>query len=75
MDIGRVRITPAVRTTIADPNYKPKPNVAISELNGVNITTKTQGDVLVYDANTDTYISSPISISSVSIQRLKGGKF
>ena len=75
MDIGRVRITPAVRTTIADPNYKPKPNVAISELNGVNITTKTQGDVLVYDANTDTYISSPISTGAISITTLKGGKF
>jgi hypothetical protein len=75
MDIGRVRITPAVRTTIADPNYKPKPNVAISELNGVNVTTRNQGDVLVYDANTDNYISSPISTSAISITSITGGHF
>jgi hypothetical protein len=75
MDIGRVRITPAVRTTIADPNYKPKPNVAISELNGVNVTTRNQGDVLVYDANTDNYISSPISTGAISITSITGGHF
>ena len=75
MDIGRVRITPAVRTTIADPNYKPKPNVAISEISGVNVTTKTQGDLLVYDANTDTYLSSPINTGAIIILKVKGGKF
>lgn len=75
MDIGRVRITPAVRTTIADPNYKPKPNVAISELNGVNVTTRNQGDVLVYDANTDNYISSPLSTGAISITSITGGHF
>jgi hypothetical protein len=75
MDIGRVRITPAVRTTIADPNYKPKPNVAISELNGVNVTTRNQGDVLVYDANTDNYISSPLSTGAILITSITGGHF
>jgi hypothetical protein len=75
MDIGRVRITPAVRTVISDPNYKPKPNVAINEISGVDVSMKTDGDVLVYQANTDTYISAPLNAATLALNNINGGSF
>jgi len=75
MDIGRVRITPAVRTTIADPNFKPKPNVSINDIVGMNVTTKSTGDVLIYNALTDTFDSTPINAVTLQLNIISGGTF
>jgi hypothetical protein len=75
MDIGRVIVTPAVRTTIADPNFKVKPNVSISEIRGVNVITRSSGDVLVYDSINDTFTSSPIDAATISLNTISGGTF
>lgn len=75
MDIGRLKITSPIRTVVSDPNYRPKPNVTINDIIGVNVSTKTQGDVLVYQANTDTYISAPLNTATLSLNNINGGSF
>jgi len=73
--IGKVIVKSAVRTTIADPNFKPKPNVAISELADTTITAVQDGEVLTYDAVTGKFINSPINTALVDIQTINGGAF
>lgn len=75
--IGRVAVQQAQRTVVADPKFKPKPNVAITEILGVTASTRQQGDTLVYDANTDSYISGPVSLVATQtvIENVNGGSF
>ena len=73
--VSKVKITSPVRTVVVDPNYKPKPNVSIDEIVGVETIGKEEGDVLVYSANTNTYISGPLGVASVNIAYLRGGTF
>lgn len=75
--IGRVAVQQTQRTIVADPKYKPKPNVAINEIIGVTASTRQQGDTLIYDANTDSYISGPIQLAVTEgiIDKVNGGSF
>lgn len=71
--IGRVTISSPVRTVVADPKFRPKPNVAISEIIGVDIQNQQDGYTLLYDAETETYVSSPLTGAAVSA--INGGTF
>jgi hypothetical protein len=71
--IGRVSVTSAVRTTIADPKFQPKPNVALTELSDVSITLPEDGQILAYDALSEKYKTS--SIVDIAIQNINGGQF
>lgn len=71
--IGRVIISSPVRTVVADPKFRPKPNVAISEIIGVDVQNQQDGFTLLYDAESENYVSSPIS--SVTISAINGGTF
>lgn len=73
--IGQVTVTSPVRTLVADPKFKPKPNVAISEIIGVDVQGQQDGYTLLYDAESDSYISSPIDTASLSITSINGGTF
>jgi hypothetical protein len=75
MDIGRLKISSPIRTVVADPNFKSKPNVSISEIRGVNVITRSSGDVLVYNSVTDTFTSSPIDAATLSLNTVSGGTF
>lgn len=75
MDIGRLKISSPIRTVVADPNFKSKPNVSISEIRGVNVMTRSSGDVLVYNSVTDTFTSSPIDAATLSLDTVSGGTF
>jgi len=75
MDIGRLKISSPIRTVVADPNFKSKPNVSISEIRGVNVITRSSGDVLVYNSVTDTFTSSPIDAATLSLDTVSGGTF
>jgi hypothetical protein len=75
MDIGRLKISSPIRTVVADPNFKVKPNVSISEIRGVNVITRSSGDVLVYDSINDTFTSSPIDAATISLNTIIGGTF
>ena len=71
--IGRVTISSPVRTVVADPKFRPKPNVAISEIIGVDVQNQQDGYTLLYDADTETYVSSPIT--SIVVSAINGGTF
>jgi hypothetical protein len=71
--IGKVTITSPVRTTIADPKFRPKPNVALSELTDVSITTPEDGEIVAYDALSGKFKTS--SIVDIAIGNINGGQF
>lgn len=75
LNIGKVTVQQNQRTIIADPNFKTKPNVALSELTDTNITEPEDGEVLVYDATSSKFVSSPLGEASVSISSINGGFF
>jgi hypothetical protein len=71
--IGRVSVTSSVRTTIADPKFQPKPNVALTELTDVSITLPEDGEIIAYDAALGKYKTS--SIVDIAIENINGGQF
>jgi hypothetical protein len=71
--IGKVTITSPVRTTIADPKFRPKPNVALSELTDVSITLPEDGEIIAYDAALGKYKTT--SIVDIAIGNINGGQF
>jgi hypothetical protein len=71
--IGKVTITSPVRTTIADPKFRPKPNVALGELTDVSITTPEDGEIVAYDALSGKFKTS--SIADIAIGNINGGQF
>jgi hypothetical protein len=71
--IGQVTVTSPVRTLVADPKFRPKPNVAISEIVGVDVQGQQNGYTLLYDAESDNYVASPID--SVNVRAINGGSF
>jgi hypothetical protein len=71
--IGRVSVSSAVRTTIADPKFQPKPNVALTELTDVSITLPEDGEIVAYDAVSGKYKTS--SIVDIAIGNINGGQF
>jgi hypothetical protein len=74
--VGKVTVTAPVRTTIADPKYRPKPNVAINEIVGVDVATRQEdGDVLTFNAATGNYESSQLSNVNVNVKNINGGFF
>jgi len=73
--IGRVAVQQAQRTTIADPKYRLKPNVAITEIQGVSVPAPQNGDVLGFNAITGNYESVQPSGLNVNITNINGGAF
>lgn len=73
--IGRVVVKSPNRTTIADPNFKPKPNVAITELSDTQITNLQDGAVLSYNSTLEKFVVSPLTQDSLDINNINGGRF
>jgi hypothetical protein len=73
--IGKVSVRSSNRTTIADPKFKPELEVSIYDLNDVSLTTRQQGDVLLYDVISDDYVSSPLTQAQIDITNINGGQF
>jgi hypothetical protein len=71
--IGRVSVTSAIRTTIADPRYQPKANVALTELSDVSITSPGDGEFVSYDGLTGKFKAS--SVVDIKIENVNGGRF
>jgi hypothetical protein len=71
--IGKVSVTSAVRTTIADPKFQPKPNVALSELTDVSVVSPADGEIISYDALSGKYKTK--SIVDIAIENINGGRF
>lgn len=74
-DIGKVVVRPFNRTTISSPNFQPSLNVSINDVSGLNVQVKTDGDVMLYDAEIGEYVSSPLRQAQVDVQNINGGSF
>ena len=74
-NIGRVVVRPVTKTTISAPNYTPKLNVAITDIQNVDATTRQDGDTLIYNAATGNYESSPIQNAQIDVRNINGGQF
>jgi hypothetical protein len=71
--IGKVSVSGSVRTTIADPKLKPKPNVALVELVDTSVSGLQNGDVVAYDATQQKFTNQ--SLTQVAIRSINGGSF
>ena len=71
-DIGKVVVNQPNRTTITSPNYKPKPNVVLSEINDVYTNGVQDGFSLVYSSANTRY---EMKIATAVIEKLDGGYF
>jgi hypothetical protein len=73
--IGKVTITSSVRTTIADPKFKPKPNVALTELSDTSISTLENNQVLTYSSTDGKFILKNLGDIDTKIDKINGGFF
>ena len=71
-DLGKVTVFQPNRTTITSPNYKPKPNVALAEINDVSTLDVQDGYSLVYSSANNRY---EMKIATTVLEKLDGGTF
>lgn len=74
-NIGKVIVRPNIRTTIAAPNFEPRVNVSISDVQQVNVATRQDGDTLIYDAATGEFVAGPIEVARIVLNAINGGSF
>jgi hypothetical protein len=73
--IGKVVMRPINRTSISSPNFKPAPNVAMSDITDVQFTSKANGDVLVYNSVSEKFELNKITIDQFDLENINGGRF
>jgi hypothetical protein len=73
--VGKVVVRPTNQTTITTPNFVPRLNVALSDVQGVNVSTVTNGDSLIYDSSLNQFVSKPINTAEIEITIINGGRF
>jgi hypothetical protein len=73
--IGKVSVSGAVRTTIADPKFKPKPNVALIELTDTSVSSPQNGDVVTYDSVQGKFVNQQLGDVAVIPTAINGGSF
>lgn len=71
-DIGKVTVFQPNQTTIVSTNYKPKPNVVLSEINDVSTENVQDGFSLVYSSSNNRY---EMKIATTVLEKLDGGTF
>lgn len=71
-NIGQVKLTQQTRSTIAAQNFAPKPNVSLTELNDISITSVQNGQVVQYNSTTGKFEANTVTATVVSID---GGRF
>lgn len=74
-NIGKVVVRPTNRTSISAPNFAPKVNVSISDIQGANVDVRRDGDALIYNSATGEYTSSPLTGASIQLDEIRGGRF
>ena len=73
-DLGKVTVFQPNRTTITSPNYKPKPNISLAEINDVSVDNHQNGYLLVYNSISNRYERSPATTIIGSLP-IDGGTF
>ena len=71
-NIGQVKLTQQTRSTIAAQNFAPKPNVALTELTDMNITSVQNGQVIQFNSATGKFEANTVTATVVSVN---GGSF
>jgi hypothetical protein len=71
-NIGQVKLTQQTRSTIAAQNFAPKPNVSLTELNDINITSVQNGQVVQYNSATGKFEANTVTATVVAVN---GGSF
>ncbi len=71
-NIGQVKLTQQTRSTIAAQNFAPKPNVSLTELNDISITSVQNGQVVQYNSTTGKFEANTVTATVVSVN---GGSF
>jgi hypothetical protein len=66
------KVTQQTRSTVVAQNYAPKPNVALSELTDVNLTSIQNNQVLQYNSATGKFVANTVTASLVAVN---GGSF
>ncbi len=74
-DIGKVVISQPNRTTITSPNYRPKPNVAFSEINDVSTAGLEDGFTIIYSAANSKFETKSAANLQASVTNVIGGFF
>lgn len=75
INIGKVKINPNIRTTIASPTFSPKVNVSITDIQSMNVESRQDGDTLIYNSTTGEYESGPIEVARIVLTAINGGQF
>lgn len=73
-DIGKVVISQPNRTTITSPNYRPKPNVSLSEINDVSVEGLQDGYTIIFSAANNKFETKSAANLTASIS-IFGGYF
>ena len=73
--VGKVVVRSTNQTTISAPNFAPRLNIALSDVQGVNVVTVTNGDSLIYDSSLNQFVSKPINTAEIEITIINGGRF
>jgi hypothetical protein len=71
-DLGKVTVFQPNRTTLVSPNYKPKPNVTLAEINDVSTDGVENGFSLVYNSANNRF---EMKIATTVLEKLDGGLF
>jgi hypothetical protein len=74
-NIGQVKVTQQTRSTIAAQNFKPKPNVSLSEVTDVDTIGVQDGFALIYNSATNKYETRALSNVSSTVTQITGGTF
>ena len=71
-DLGKVTVFQPNRTTLVSPNFKPKPNVALAEINDVSTDGVQDGFSLVYSSANNRFETK---VAVTVLANLDGGLF
>lgn len=74
-NIGRVVVRPITKTTISAPTFTPKLNVAITDIQNINVSSRQDGDTLIYNSATESYESRALEEINVTLNNINGGRF
>lgn len=73
--VGRVVVSTTNQTTISSPNFVPKVNVALSDIQDLDVSVKTEGDVLAYNSSTGKFETTQITSVAVTVTNIDEGYF
>ena len=73
--LGPVTLGATTGTTVANLNFKPKPNVALAEIADVSTVGVEDGYALIYNSDTNKYEAQSISNVAINITTITGGTF